>query len=328
MEENFWKELCRRLNLGEIESAPVSLQGGFLHKMYAISTEKGKYAVKLLNPSIMKRDSAMENYRQAERLEEMLEQWNISILPALIFEGKKMQELKGQFFYVYEWYDGKALKTEEIRESHSWKIGRMLADIHNVRRQDLPYIRPELHVDWDYYSGQLRECNRELYEQMKEISVILYENMKKGNQAIRQIPSGLAICHNDMDTKNVLWKKEDCRIIDLECLSCSSPYAELYETALCWSGFENCHIDVRLLGTFVKSYERAGGNLPPDWEILYDSNLGRLEWLEYNIKRALGIEADLEAQKLGERAAKEAITHIAYYHEAKDEILNCLAHIN
>ena len=35
---------------------------------------------------------------------------------------------------------------------------------------------------------------------------------------------------------------------------------------------------------------RGGYAEAADWELLYDCNNGRLEWLEYNVKRVLGID--------------------------------------
>lgn len=67
-------KICQQYGLGKPECPPVVLKGGFLHKMYSLFTPGGRYAVKLLNPYIMQRETAMENYRTAERLEAMLEE--------------------------------------------------------------------------------------------------------------------------------------------------------------------------------------------------------------------------------------------------------------
>ena len=48
---------------------PIRLTGGFMHKMYKLETEQGIYALKLLNKFVMQRETAMENYAAAERLE-------------------------------------------------------------------------------------------------------------------------------------------------------------------------------------------------------------------------------------------------------------------
>lgn len=79
------------------------------------------------------------------------------------------------------------------------------------------------------------------------------------------------------------------------------PCLELFELALCWSGYESCNINFDLFNTFINSYfENSQLNKNIDFETLYYSNFGRLEWLEYNIKRALMIECDTEEkQQLG-----------------------------
>ena len=133
MDQILLEKLCKEYKLGELTQSPIRLTGGFLHKMYALFTTKGKYAVKLLNPFIMQREDAMSNYRTAEAFETMLEQTDIPILPALTFEGKKMQCMDGQYFYLYQWYDGKALKSEEIAPYHCEKIGEILAKIHGLK---------------------------------------------------------------------------------------------------------------------------------------------------------------------------------------------------
>ena len=338
MDQILLEKLCKVYNLGELTQSPTRLTGGFTHKMYSLFTTKGKYAVKLLNPYIMRRETAMSNYRRAEAFERALEQTDIPILPALTVGEKKMQCVDGQYFYLYAWFDGKALKSEEITREHCEKIGRILAKIHGLRLPQATvdgqeagpdcgverYERDELHIDWDGYIEKLSGKNPELSELLRENRALLYESQDKGNEAINKLPATVAICHNDMDSKNVLWMGDECRIIDLECLSYSSPMMELYELALCWSGYEVCNIDFSLFQSFIQAYAKAGGALPADWETVYYCNNGRLEWLEYNVKRALGIECSEEEIELGIGQVKETIAHVIYYHEAKKNILDCL----
>lgn len=87
------------------------------------------------------------------------------------------------------------------------------------------------------------------------------------------------------------------------------------ELALCWSGYEERAVDFELLRVFVRSYLAAGGSAPEDWEAVYDSNCGRLEWLEYNIKRVLGIdcgadERNREFRRFAKRWSKLFIMRI------------------
>ncbi len=60
-----------------------------------------------------------------------------------------------------------------------------------------------------------------------------------------------------------------------------------------------------------------------DWEAIYYANNGRLEWLEFNIKRSLMIDCDTEEEKqIGINEVKETIEHVVYYDKIKDEILS------
>ena len=97
----------------QMTGVPVPLEGGYTHRMYRIETRQGTYALKVLNRSIMRRETAMDNFAQAERLEGMLEQRGLPILPALTIDGRKMREIDGEYFYLFDYYDGKPLRAEE-----------------------------------------------------------------------------------------------------------------------------------------------------------------------------------------------------------------------
>lgn len=305
----------------KLKEAPIPLKGGFMHKMYKLETDQGVYALKLLNRFIMQRETVMANYAEAERLERLLEQKQIPILPALTFGERKMQELDGEYFYLFDYYAGKALSGKEITEYHCMEIGKVLAKIHSIDKKSADGNFDEMAIDWDFYLTETEKVNRRLYEELKENADLILKSQNHGNRARKKLPGILAVCHNDMDCKNVLWNEKDYRIIDLECLSYNNPMTELFELALCWSGYEECKIDFGLFQAFLRGYADWGGELPADWETLYDCNNGRLEWLEYNLKRVLGIECGEEERELGLEQVKETIRHIIYYDQMRDPIL-------
>lgn len=290
--------VSENLQLGKVLEIPVQVTGGFMHRMFKLVTENGKYIVKLLNPNIMKRPTAMGNYKIADTIEAILKQNNIPAVYALDFNGRKMQELNGQYYYIFDWYDGKALKDGEIKFAHCEKIGEVLAQIHNIDLKKEPFEQDEMHIDWQKYIDLAKDLNSPIYDCIKDYADLFNESMVKGNEAIKKLPPVKAICHNDMDSKNVLWLSDEFKLIDLECLGYSNPYVELFELALCWSGYEICNIDFALFNAFISSYfnnTKLDANV--DWEALYYSNNGRLGWLEYNIKRALMLECDTEEEQ-------------------------------
>ncbi len=324
--DSFFDLVSEDLKLGIIIEKPVQVTGGFMHRMFKVVTEKGSYIIKLLNPNTMQRPTAMKNYKIADDIEKILKQNNIPAVYALEFKSRKMQELNGQYYYIFEWYDGKSLKDSDITLSHCGKIGETLARIHNIDLKNEPFEQDDMRIDWQKYIDLAKRMNSLVYDYIKDYVDLFNGSMTKGNIAIKKMPSVKAICHNDMDSKNVLWLGDEFKLIDLECLGYSNPYLELFELALCWSGYESCNINFDLFNTFFKSYfENTNLDTNIDWEVIYYSNYGRLEWLEYNIKRALMIECDTkDEQQLGISEVKETVEHIIYYDKAKDDILKSI----
>ncbi|MDE6767895.1 MAG: phosphotransferase, partial [Eubacterium sp.] len=293
-------DICKKLNLGKIKGKVKSVSGGYMHKMYYMHTEKGEYAVKLLNPIIMKRVDAFENYKIAEELESKLEKAGIPIVAALIFNGIKMQCIGNQYFYVFNWINGKSLKNNKINKEHCEIIGRILAKIHKLESMTSDIEIKKINIDWDFYISKANSEYSKVAKILSQNRNILYSFQQKSNALINELPKIRTVCNGDMDSKNVLWANGEPQIIDLECLCYSNPYVELFQLALCWCGYESCSLNYNLLDAFINSYIKEFGPINIDWKVIYYSNFGRLEWLEYNVKRALLIECnDKKEQKLG-----------------------------
>jgi Ser/Thr protein kinase RdoA (MazF antagonist) len=312
------------LNLGNLLENPIQVSGGLTHRMFKLVTSNGNYIVKLLNPNIMKRSTAMDNFNRADFLEEILKENNIDAIYSIKFNDKKMQCIDNQYFYVYEWFDGKSLKDNEITKYNCSKIGETLAKIHNIDLKEGKIKKEKMNIDWNNYLELSKGTI--IYDMLKDKIDLLYKSMNNGNKTIGKLPNVLAVCHNDMDSKNVMWLNDEFRLIDLECLNYNNPYSELFELALCWSGYETCNIDFDLFTTFFNSYfDNTILNKNIDWETMYYSNYGRLEWLEFNIKRSLMIDCDTkEKQEIGINEVKETLEHVVYYDKIKEEILKSI----
>ena len=141
--------LCEQLNLGALIEEPIRLYGGLMHKMYRVATASGVYAVKHLNPHVMMRATAARNFAAAEELERKLEQTDLPLLPALTIGGRKMQEVDGNFFYVFPYFEGKALTDESITPTHCAIVGRLLANLHAVENIHTSIEKDILTFDWD-----------------------------------------------------------------------------------------------------------------------------------------------------------------------------------
>lgn len=311
--------------LGTLKTQPRRVSGGYMHKMYCLETTTGKYAVKLLNPAIMKRSDALKNYQSAERLERVLQENKIPIVPALELNCSKMQCIDNQYFYIFNWSEGKALGLEEITKEHCEIAGTLLAKIHKLEQLEKPVTRNEIGIDWDVYIELANKSCSEIADLLYNGRDLLYMSQKEYNSALNKIPPLTCICDGDMDSKNVLWVNGDPVIIDLECLGYGNPFMEMFQLALSWAGYELCHIDFELFETFIASYHQEYGSFQVDWNALYGTGFGMLEWLEYNVKRSLMIECENEEERrLGIEQVNQTMHSLIYYNSIKDELLKHL----
>ena len=109
-------------------------------------------------------------------------------------------------------------------------------------------------------------------------------------------------------------KIRECRI-DWEAAGYINPMQELTETAVYWSEDEVGGIDESRFKAFVDGYKKRCGPLQADWKVVLLSGLtGKFGWLEYSLKRSLGIEcADESEQQLGTKQTTETINTISRY---------------
>ena len=178
--KGFFEKAAATLSLGELLSDPVQVTGGLTHRMYRFDTTCGRFAAKLLNPAIMQRPTALSNYARADELEELLKQHHIRAVYALERNGQKLQLLDGRYFYVYEWFDGKALQADEITGPHCYRMGRALAEIHSIRLQSeaLPAENPW--IDWAFYLRLAEKEDRSVYLMLHDALPMLDDCLTKG----------------------------------------------------------------------------------------------------------------------------------------------------
>lgn len=309
------QKLCYKLELGKLCSSPEQIFGGLLHEMYKIETTIGIYAVKALNPNIMKREKAIRNYIFSEKVASIAYLNNIPAVPAIESENC-LYYIDGSYYMVFEWVLAKSLLPTEVTSYHCITIGKILAQIHNIdfsRIAEKEINTPLLTVtEWGNYTGVDAFCSIEL----SKIEHLLFEWERQANLSARNVFSHQIISHRDMDCKNVLWDKNNSPIIiDWEAAGYINPLQELIEVALAWSGLETEDFNSENFKVIVESYVKNGGIIVDDiTAVLSFGYKGKLEWLEYNIKRSLGIESNSKTeQELGTKEVIKTINTIKNY---------------
>lgn len=327
-----FKKLCNESHLGEIVGFPLSISGGLLHKMYAIETDKGKYAIKILNPQIMIRPDALNNYINSERIANLASK-KVPAIPAKRINGDIILKIDNHFYMIFDWIEGKTLKGNTINSIHSEKIGSLLAEIHRTDfselniKEDLGDI--EQSIEWQNYIQKGQKSNAEWVELLLEIVDSLYEWTSLANNANRLLSTNLVISHRDLDPKNVLWNKDKPVLIDWESAGYINPMQDLIETALYWSEDDTRSLDKERFFTFINGYKKRYGEVQALWStVLENGFLGKLGWLEYNLKRSLWIDcSDAEEQMMGTAQAIETIKEIRDYAEKISTLVDWLNNV-
>lgn len=318
--------LIGRCGLGTIEGEIIPVSGGFMHRMFKVRTSSGTYAVKALNPEVMSRPDALRNYAEAEKLERILEDNGLPIVAALSFDDKKMMETNGRFYYIFPWQEGRITDFNEISTEQCFIAGSLLGRIHGIDAQNTEAEEPELsEVDFASLLDTAVKKESVIVPVLKENLTLLENAQKQLNEARRMLPSMRAICDDDMDPKNIMWHEDNAYIIDLECLEYGNPIASVLNLALQWSGTVTGNFNREKLKAFYEGYLKAYDNGFRSYDELFGIAYTWIEWLEYNIRRALGmVSSDAWEIGLGEKETLSTINRIRYLASIQDEICSVL----
>ena len=312
------KKLLKICNLGNLLENPVRISGGLLNKMYKVIANNGIYAIKLLNPEVMKRKDAKDNHIFAEMVSNIAKQNGVSCLPAKKLNGLTLQEMDGYYFLIFDWFEGKAIKDEELNIDKVKKVAKELVKLHKV---DYSNIKKECKayydttpVDWDFYMLKLEN------KQIKKLLEDNIENLKKWDKnsinSLEIISKNMVISHRDLDLPNVLWNSENNPIfIDWESSGLINPSMEVIDTAWNWAGGQK-YFDKEKFVTFIKTYRDNEGILNNLDEAIKADFKAKFGWLEYNLKRVCGIEcSDEEEKELGVVEVTRSIDEINKFYQ-------------
>ena len=321
MTENTIVKLFQSCGLGEVRPPVLPVQGGFMHRMFRVTAADRTYAVKYLNPEIMKRPDVMNNYRRAEELEQILEDAGIPVVPAIAVGGRKMQELDGEYFYIFRWQDGRITDWFHISAEQCRQAGNIQGRIHALRPVYAAGTVPELsRIDW---AGYIREAFRQgsiIAPLLQENESLLNDAQDALNRARKLLPGIECITDEDMDPKNVMWDNGRPVVIDLECLDVGNPVSHALQLSLQWSGITTCSLDPDKMIAFFEGYLSAYDNGFREYGKVLGLAYTWIEWLEYNITRSLGCCQDESERETGISEVRNTLNRIRYIRETEAEI--------
>ena len=315
-------KLFEEKNIGSVVAPIVPVSGGFMHRMYRVETDKGMYAVKHLNPGIMKRPDALNNYRRAEALEKQLEDAGIPIVPAITIDGNKMQLIDGEYFYIFRWQAGAISDWYNISAEQCRIAGNIQGRIHAIDPGQVSETEPELSsVNWDGLIEEAAAKDQKVEKLLKENKELLLYAEEEMNKARAALPAIECIVDEDMDPKNVMWDNGRAVVIDLECLDRGNPVSGVLQLSLQWAGITICDLDISKMKAFYEGYTEAYDSGFNEYSKVFGLAYTWIEWLEYNITRALDEHADEAERETGLSQVEQTIARIRYIKDMEDNII-------
>lgn len=313
------EQFCEKYNLGRVLNVS-KLAGGFMHKMFKVETIKDVYAIKVLNQEVMRREGALNNFLVSEEISNYANSNGIKAAVAIKIDGNYVTEYEDNHYMVFKFVDGKVLKDDNITIEHCRKMGNLLARLHSLDYKILGLCddisEDHFFVDWEEY------VNNENFKKMKYKDEYL-NNYKKYYSLLRRCVERYnesnekqALCHCDMDPKNVMWVGDEPIIIDWESARVANPLREVIEDALCWSGFLSNNFSEEKFKVFIEEYTKVYSIKYNIYSLICGNLIGRFGWLDYNLKRSLGIKAnEIEEIELASNEVSKSIDEINRYIE-------------
>lgn len=321
----FFADLLNRYDLGELIDDPVMLPETLLYESCRLSTSSGNYVVKLIEKSVFKEESVLKFLEKESRIYDLFCKAGVCAVYPIAYDGRKMLEIDGRYFYLTEWFDGLPLGIDDVTGFHCEKAAEQLARIHNIDLKETKRTYTPLKIDFDHYAKQCVDEKLPISELLYDYLDLIKETLCRGNQAAKSIPSIHSLCHNDYGLKNVLWNNEQFRIIDLEAVDYSNPYQEIVNSALAWSGGDDFCFNEKLFYTYLNTYfKNTRLDSKINWADVYDSNTSRHAWLEHNLKNALKHGISKEEKETAVFQINKAINRIVYSKKIREKALNLI----
>ncbi len=298
--------LCAIFELGEPLYTPQPVQGGMIHKLWQLHTARGTFAVKQLNPEIMRREGIRDMYRLTERIAQAMALRGVPAVVALKGEGDggTVQDIDIATYIVYNWIEGETLSAQAVEPERARLIGASLAHMHDLPHQDFPELQLSDHEpfdedEWDMLTFQASDRDIPWTHQVRRALPLLVEWGKLATEANSVLNRSLVISHRDLDQKNVIWRNETSPVfVDWESAGLTNPTKDIVETALYWSGQTVQPPREDSFHAVLEGYITSGGTIPNSGIHALHSVMGTwLAWLLFNMHRSLGESVSSEEER-------------------------------
>jgi len=270
-----FETLCEKFALGELIGDVEPQQGGSLHQVWRVSTKEKKYIIKKYNAlNLELLEGRILPVEQSNRIA------NAFDLDSVILVDNQSK------FLIHPWIDGECVYTVDAKKAYN--IGKYLKFIQ-TQKIDLELPMPRWGgVDMDHWRKNITLAQDKNYLWAKKY----HENFEffsrmseQAQRAQKFLLTNTCISHRDISPSNVVWCKNGTpTLIDWDFSGPINPELELFIVAINFS-FQNGRINQDIFDAVLRGYGLSDFDVSED---IIGGYFGYgLDWLEFNIERAL-----------------------------------------
>lgn len=315
--KSIFNKIISYYNLDELIGEPVKINIGITNEVYKINTKNKSYIIKILS------SKEIDKIEKSEMIATICKQNNIKSLPALKINNKFVNNIENKNILVYEFYNGEILKTKELTLNHIRKLAKELSKIHKIpcnEKSTLNYFKNDYNKLYELTLNSDDDCFNYFKDNIKLLNKIyerVYETYKKLSNQVSYI-------HKDYNRKNILWNKEDFRIIDFETAQVGNPSIDFFNSL--WFLTNDYQLDKLIV--FVKEYFN-NMNLIDDYKVgAYAALIEECNWLYFSLQRALKLNTNNEYEvNLGKESISSSLKEIINCYNKIDDMLEVIYNI-
>ncbi len=288
-----WKNIAAAYDLGAWDEPPRAVTGGLKHRLYHARTARGEYAVKVLNPRLLRGMGRLARYKRAEQIAQEAARAGLPAVCALPGPDGPVQRVGPDTVMVFPWLSGTILPPGPASPEAARQMGVLLGRLHSLA-PDVPGLEPppSLHFSDAYWARLVRQGREDGVIWADPVGDALPE-LKCWSAAVRHareaLGPGWTATHRDMDQKNILWSDPHTpHLLDWEEAGAMPSALEVMGTALNWAGQSAGPPDAQAFAAFLDGYRVAA---PLDPDALRHAAVAVLDkwlvWLDFNLQRSL-----------------------------------------
>jgi Ser/Thr protein kinase RdoA (MazF antagonist) len=310
-------DICRAFDLGAPLDPLVPVAGGSTNRVWRLTTERGRFAVKEMAGDLMPEWRAW--IERAFRVETAAYDAGVPMprpvavpatggcLAGLPGAGERPVTVR-----VHEWVDGEAMQRIVYGADVSSQAGGVLARIHGLRlAAEVPLAAALRVFGAEHWHSLAERVERSHIDWAWEFRAMLpvIAGMEAYVEAARADLTPLLLSHRDADQKNFMRTASgELMLVDWDAAGPVNPRHEVVKEALGWAGVHLGEPDWKAVHGFIDGYRQAGGEL----DVVRPTDLGEfvavmVAWFEFNVRRML-------EERAGDDAAGKLATSIVQRH--------------